>query len=376
MEKTKRMSNMDLYRCVSMMFVVVLHYLGKGDILQPVNTPDLTAVAVTARILETFAIVAVNSYMLLSGYFLVESNFKLRKLIGLVLQVWSFSVAFGLVGPLLGMLREADFDLHYCLTIMFPITMTHYWFMSAYVISFAMLPFILPTVKKMDKKHFQVAIWVILILFSVFKTIVPFRLESDAKGYDALWYFCMFLVGAYIRRFGLKSINTMKKSVIIYLGSVVLILAEAFIFRAVNLRTGSLSFITSYMYEYNHFLVVTATIGLFGIFQNMTINEKVGDCISRIAPYSLGVYLFHENLGVRYGWQMRLFAYRVTNPANLILFMLIAVLVLFVMGVCFDWLRSKIFGWIHRALLHIGIYDKTYKTILRIDEGFGETKDE
>ncbi|MBP5197907.1 MAG: acyltransferase [Lachnospiraceae bacterium] len=372
MEKTKRMSNLDLYRCVAMMFVVVLHYLGKGDILQPVESAELTAVSVTARILETFAIVAVNSYMLLSGYFLVESGFKLRKLIGLVLQVWSFSVAFGVIGPLLGMLREANLDTHYVLTILFPVTMVHYWFMTAYVILFAMLPFILPTIKKMDKNHFRVAIWVVLIIFSVLKTVVPFRLESDAKGYDALWYFCMFLVGAYIRRFGLKSINTMKKSLIIYFVSVALILCEAFIFRAVNLKTGSLSFIISYMYEYNHFLVVLETIGLFGIFQNMTLPEKAGDCISRIAPYSLGVYLFHENIGVRYGWEMRLFAYRVTNPANLIAFMLIAVLVLFVMGVCFDWLRKKIFDFLHKWLCHVRFYKKIYGSVLRIDEGFGE----
>ena len=36
-QNKRRMPNLDLLRCVAMMMVVVLHYLGKGNLL-----PDLT----------------------------------------------------------------------------------------------------------------------------------------------------------------------------------------------------------------------------------------------------------------------------------------------------------------------------------------------
>ena len=38
MQKKERMANLEVLRCVAMMMVVVLHYLGKGGLL-----PDLTA---------------------------------------------------------------------------------------------------------------------------------------------------------------------------------------------------------------------------------------------------------------------------------------------------------------------------------------------
>ena len=37
MQKKERMANLEVLRCVAMMMVVVLHYLGKGGLL-----PDLT----------------------------------------------------------------------------------------------------------------------------------------------------------------------------------------------------------------------------------------------------------------------------------------------------------------------------------------------
>ena len=77
MQKKERMANLEVLRCVAMMMVVVLHYLGKGGLLPDLTAP-LSVQDMAAWLLEAFCIVAVNVYMMISGYFLCESSFKLR----------------------------------------------------------------------------------------------------------------------------------------------------------------------------------------------------------------------------------------------------------------------------------------------------------
>ena len=69
-ERKTRMANLELLRCIAMMMVVVLHFLGKGNILGDLAAKDLGSVGLAAWLPESFCIVAVNVYMLISGYFL------------------------------------------------------------------------------------------------------------------------------------------------------------------------------------------------------------------------------------------------------------------------------------------------------------------
>ena len=73
--KSKRLANVELLRVVAMLMVVMLHYLGKGELL-PVKNLHMNLTGYLAWILESLSIVAVNVYVLISGYFLVESEFK------------------------------------------------------------------------------------------------------------------------------------------------------------------------------------------------------------------------------------------------------------------------------------------------------------
>ncbi|MBQ4259951.1 MAG: acyltransferase family protein, partial [Lachnospiraceae bacterium] len=130
---TQREAGLDLLRLVAMMMVVVLHYLGKGKLLPDLSGETLGSTGTVAWLLEAFCIVAVNAYMLISGYFLSQSSFKVSRLLQLWLQIWVYSVGFGLLGALAGIVVETPVDIHYVLTLIFPVSMGHYWFMSAYV---------------------------------------------------------------------------------------------------------------------------------------------------------------------------------------------------------------------------------------------------
>ena len=229
--KPARMANLELLRCVAMMMVIVLHYLGKGGMLSDLTGAAVSKAETAAWLLESFCIVAVNVYMFISGYFLCTSSFKVSRLIQLWLQIWAYSVGVGLIGALTGVLQETAFDTHYLLTLLFPVTMGHYWFMTAYVFLYLLLPFVGMAVKKMTKGQMQAALGILLLAFCVSKSILPVQLEMDRQGYDCLWYLCVFVAAAYVRRFGSAFLERKGRGLLLYAGCCLLVFGGTFALR-------------------------------------------------------------------------------------------------------------------------------------------------
>lgn len=379
MTEKKRMPNMELLRCLAMMMVVVLHYLGKGKVL-PVMTSETVTGSVwlgwtgtIAWMLEALAIVAVNIYMLISGYFLCTSSFKLSRLLSLWIQLWLYSVLFGVLGAELGIVAETSVDTHYFLTLLFPVTMGHYWFMTAYIFLYVCLPLVGTAVKRMTKHQLATAWVLLLVVFSVLKSVLPFRLESDLKGYDFVWYLCVFVAAAYVRRFGLPLLEKRGRALCLYGVSCVLILAGTFALRFLYLKTGSLSRIITICFEYNHILPFLGALGLFIVFMKVKVPGKIAGVIYKIAPHTLGVYLLHENLGLRYTWENWLGADKIDSVSSLLLRTVLAVMAVFAAGILVDMILKGALHLVHAVGCRIGGYRKVIESIQRVDGYFRES---
>ena len=153
--KKPRMANLELLRCIAMMMVVVLHYLGKSGLLGNLERDNLTTVNTAAWVLESFCIVAVNVYMLISGYFMCESTPKLSRLVKLWLQVWFYSMGVGLLAQATGLMPKYEADTYYWITLILPVFMEHYWFITAYVFLYLFLPFVSAGIRKMTKPQMK-----------------------------------------------------------------------------------------------------------------------------------------------------------------------------------------------------------------------------
>jgi len=370
-EQHARMANLELLRCVAMMMVVVLHYLGKGGLLTDLTDETLGGAGAAAWFLESFCIVAVNVYMLISGYFLCMSSFKLSRLIQLWLQIWVYSIGFGLLGALTGLLEETAFDTHYLLTLVFPVSMGHYWFMTAYVFLYLLLPFVGMAAGRMTKRQMQVALGLLLFTFCLLKSVLPLRLEMDEQGYDCLWYLCVFLTAAYVRRFGSTFLEKKERCLALYGGCCLLIYTATMGLREVYLRTGSFGRMLKMCMEYNHVLPFLAAAGLFGFFHGLRIKGRAAAAVNKIAPYTLGVYLLHENLGLRYSWQKWFGAGQADGRVSELLFGTAAAAVcVFAAGVLVDMVRKWVFGILHKGLSRLRFYSRAVGTVERVDAIF------
>ncbi len=356
---TGRQANMELLRIVSMMLVVVLHFLWKGGCLTDLSQRDFPAYSYLAWGLEALAIVAVNAYMLLSGYFLTESRFKVKRLLTLLLQIWFYSIGIGIVAAVFGYVLEDGFSIYYLVQLCLPVSTDHYWFMTAYVFMYLFAPVLAQGIKKLTKKQFQVVLFIMIFVFSVIKSVMPVRLAADMNGYDCIWYLCVFMVAAYIRLYGIPFFKNAVQSFLTYAGFAACIFGITLLLRFLYLQTGKMENMLDICYDYNHILVLAASVAFFYIFYNIKIKSStVNRIICLAAPYTLGVYLWHEHIAIRYEWTGWLYDIigKPTGAASLIIDMLIAVAAVFVIGIIVDMLRSLLFRGLHMLLLHINIY--------------------
>ena len=364
--KTARMANMELLRIISMMFVIVLHFLDKGGALQDPNIRDFPVYGYVLWGVEALSIVAVNVYMLISGYFLVNSSFQVKRLLNLLLQLLFYSIGVGLIAGAFGFIPEEGITLYYLAQLLFPVSTNHYWFMTAYIFMYLFVPLLALGVRHMSKKQFQIVLFLLIFIFSILKSISPIPLAADMHGYDVVWYLCVFLVAAYIRMYGFSFFKNGKKSLLVYLLMAFLIWGTMLCLRFIFLKTGKLENMITYSYEYNHIFVLVASVALFYFFTFITIKSSFMEkLIKKIAPYTLGVYLLHEHTAIRYEWPKLIF--QITgipeSGTHWILTLLLSVIIIFIIGIAVDMLRVQFFHGIHVFLSRFTIYRKMLEWI-------------
>ena len=87
------------------------------------NSIDINSVLL--HYLEALCIVSVNIYVLLSSYFLINEQFRIKKIIHIVLQTWFYSWGILLVFKISG------YEIVSLKAALFPISFAQNWFISA-----------------------------------------------------------------------------------------------------------------------------------------------------------------------------------------------------------------------------------------------------
>lgn len=346
----KRQASIEMLRSIAMLMVITLHYLDKGAVLRPL-TEIQGFYGYLPWFIESLSIVAVNTYVLVSGYFLLESGFRLKRLVNLVGQVLFYSLAVPVILVLGGVISIGDLTIYNLLFYVFPVQMNHYWFATSYIMLYILLPVLALGVKQLSKAQLKTTILLLLTVFSISKTVLPFLLEIDKKGYDVIWFICLFLIAGYIRLYGLPNINSSKKGFLLYGIGSILTFASIICLAGLSKRLGKFEYFILAPLDYNHILCLVGAVGLFLGFLHWNLKEGM---LSRIfvgiGPYTFGVYLLHENIDIRYLWPQWLKVESFSNSNWLIIHWLVSILLVFVVGITVDFIRAGLFKIIGRCM--------------------------
>lgn len=350
--RRERMANIELLRLLAMFMVVSLHYLDKGNFLQKLPG-EFTGGGFLTWILEAFCIGAVNIYVLIAGYFMVDSEFKISRAVKLWLQILFYSVLIPVVLIAAGVLPVGELTTYDILQYIFPVYMEQYWFGTEYLFLLLLSPVLNAGVKALSQKQLQRTLMVLLIVTSVIPSVLPVSLSYDKAGYNLLWFLTLYVTAAYIKLYGLAFLNQkgMARAAVGFLATTAGIFCWMLALNLFAVKTGRLTEKVTMSYHYNHIFVWAAAVCAFYLFLQLKAPGKtLGKVINLAAQGTFGIYLFHEHLALRYDW-MKLFPN--ADGAFHMGWYLLAVLSVMAAGILIDFVRRKLFGLAEMLILAV-----------------------
>ena len=366
----KRQNNFEALRLLAMFMVIILHYLNKGGLLTS-EADAFTGVSYAAWFLESFAIVAVNVYVLITGYFMCESSMKVSRLLEIICQVLWYTLLIPAVLVLLGVVDVRSFNLYDILHFVFPIHMKHYWFVTAYVILMLFVPFLNVAIRHLNQKQLMFTTILMTVYQTLPKSILPVKFVDDDAGNGVLWLICLYLIAAYIRKYGIPFFSSFKKSLLCYVSGACVMFLSLIVMRFVYFRLDAFGESISFGYHYNHILCLFAAVALFYAVKHWQLKDgAVSRLIGKAAPYTFGVYLLHEHILVRYEWVKWLQVAPTENVLWFVAELLWKCFVVLAAGLILDWIRSMIFKAVSKLLRKASLAESICKmdSMLKVEK--------
>lgn len=348
--KKKRNGNLDLLRIIIMLMVVVHHAFNHGNII--VNT-SLSSGAINwclSRVIYDCVTVAVNCFVVISAYFLCTSSFKLKKWVSIWGQTLFYSVViFFTVTIGTNAFGGAAFSLKELVRSVLVFTSGRYWFVTAYLLMYAIFPFLNAAVRGMDKRKHLLCCCTLFILFSVLDDFAFFNDFSYIKsGYSFLFFCILYIFASYIRLYVPERVKHQKYML---LGYAICIFIAFFTRVVVNIVSPYLIgnvLDVGVFNSYNSCMMLLASLFLFQFFRGINIKRnKVNNFIGAVAPLTFAVYLIHENPMLRpILWKWFNFPAYVKSPL-LIPYVLFVAIAIFTMCCFIEYIRQHLFKLLH-----------------------------
>ena len=332
--RKNRMINLDLLRIIAMIMIVSLHFLSYCGILD--ETIDIKNFNIVfSWTLECLCMVAVNIYVLISGYFLIDSTFKWKKFFLLWGEVFFYTFLLFFVNK--NVKFNNNIKLEDYIKTFFPICTKHYWFMTIYILLYILSPYLNILIRAMRKESYRNLIVVMFFSFSILSTFLPNDMLIDkTHGYGIIWFVFLYLVAAYIKIY-IKDNYNKNFILILYICTTAI---------TVVLKLLSNTFFNKYtinLLYYNSTNVFITSVCLFMYFKKIKIkNNIICIVIEFISKYTLGVYLIHCNIFLKvYLWKDFLKTCEYINSKYFILIYFGIVLSVFFACIIIDFIRKQ-----------------------------------
>ena len=151
-----RLQNIELLRVVCMVFILIFH-INLNVILRNDNTSDF--LNYIALFLNSIVVVAVNCYVLISGYFGI--NTKLKSIGKLLFQTEFYAILAIIIGCIF-----AGFSKGY-ITTLFPFRPSGLWFIPCYMTLYVLSPILNQIIKK-PRLHICSVLSLLIVSFSMY----------------------------------------------------------------------------------------------------------------------------------------------------------------------------------------------------------------
>lgn len=287
MKEKIRSSNIELLRIISMVMIVASHYVDHG-----LETTEMiySFNQYIAGILCIGAKLGVCVFVLISGYFMVESKFTILKLIKLIAEVYFYVIGIGVL--FLFVLQPVEsLGISSIIKMMNPIGYNYYWFMTDYILLMLASPALNLLIKNMSKEMHRNLLIGAIIVWSIFPNFTLATFEFNELG----WFIVLYFIAAYIRKYVKMERENANRHLYVAMITFLLVVISDVIL----IYLGHISNVEIFTIRSTHFMSQNSPFTLFIAVELLIGFLNMKPCYNRhinmLASATLGVYLIHDN---------------------------------------------------------------------------------
>ena len=226
-KKKERNSSLELLRILCMIFIIFHHYAVHSGFAITCNSIGFNEILI--KLMSTGGEMACNIFILISGYFLVESKFSFKRLLKLIIKI---IVITSVICISLYSFNLVEYNPTH-LRIMLQPFFYGPWFIVAYVMLYMISPALNEMLKKLDKSQFKKIIAILLII----KFVIP-NLTKNAWSFSAIdGFLVMYIIGAYFKLFTIETTKNNNKNGIIAGSLLIFIMLSIVIIQIIGYKT-------------------------------------------------------------------------------------------------------------------------------------------
>lgn len=331
--------NVDLFRVIATFFVIVLHVLGQGGILNSASPNGATYWA--AWFFEIGTYCAVNCFALISGYVMANKSVKPKRIIGLWFQTAFYSVLFTVL--FFAFIPESR-TIKNLLVAFLPIVGRQWWYVSSYFALFFFIPFLNAAINHISQQAYKKFLIIVLIGVCGIACVVPQNAFALDGGYSVIWLIICYLFGAYIKKYDALQKITARKGMIGFLAMIILTFFSKIIIRFLTTRIFGQAKIDDLLISYVSITILLSAIFLFAFCLNVKVGNFASKLIGFLSPVTLGIYLIHVHpLVFNYIIKDAFVSFAQKPFIVMILYVLVVTLIIFVICTIIELLRIQLF---------------------------------
>lgn len=295
----KRDSRFELLRILSMFLIMLFHFEYFGETWRIDKANSLLDQIILSSYLP-FGKIGVYLFIMITGYFVGIKSYRIKKSLTKAFIIWSetifYSVTLFLIIVLLGLM---NFSFKNFIAACLPFITNQYWFVSAYIMLLVLIPFINLAVENLGKKQFMYLI-IITSFFGCFLTSINNSTFSSEISFG--YIIPPYLIGTFIRKYGIQVSYVKIKITILYLVAVLLTALISY-FGYGKYRS---------FFNFGILELLIATLVFVGFTKNRSFHN-IG--INTIAKTVFASYLITDNLYLKAAiWNFPLFHNSSVSP--------------------------------------------------------------
>lgn len=336
-----RQSQFELLRIVAMFLVLIVHAdffsLGLPTHLDIAQHPFVSFSRITV---ESLALVCVNVYILISGYFGIKPRRKSVVSFIFMIVFWRILMTAGAVSAYY--LGISDTPISTSQIVKWCIPAYGDWFITSYILLMLVAPLLNTFIEKCTARQ----LWTYVILYTTFQWIFAWAVpifSQFSSGYSVLSFIGLYIIGATIRKSTSESSHIpllqfiSKRPATVYLTVSLAAAAVAYMASQPFVHPLFTRYVVGRFCYYNGINVLVGSVAFFLIFKRLKFTSRL---INHIAASAFAVYLFHMHPAAQglYCFTSR-YLYDNYSPGAYLLLITAFILAVFITAIAIDRLR-------------------------------------